>query len=299
MYGRNRGWMLWAAAATAAAAAVVVLAVVLARPSPDGTGSMVTPTMTGTTTAGNTVTATAGDTVCITGTPASTATGGATTAPGATATGGPTVTPGATSTPGPTSTLGGDGYAIFFTEANYQVSGEVQDFYTTINITPVELFFGAQFGLEWDCTLFEMRTGWTRSHGGGRLYNGTSPNPGWTRATQVAVNLDGDNNQCPDPTQGLARFAVDWGNYWWITHDYQPGLRIGVNVTAPPAGPDEGQIVRIRWRTYGPSSGTTFNQGTTDINFIPGNPCKIIGFWNGPYEYTKPVEWTGTKVEVN
>ena len=291
--------MLWAAAAAAAAAIAVVLAVVLARPSPGGTGSVVTPTATGTITVDKTATATAGDTALITGTPASTATGGATVAPGATATSGPTVTLGTTSTPGPTSTLAGGGYSIFFAESNYQVNGEVQDFYTSINITPVELFFGAQFGLEWDCTLFEMRDGWTRNNGGGRLYNGTSPNPRWTEATQVSVNLGGDNPSCPDPTQGLAWFVVDWGNYWWVTHDYRPGLRIGVNVTAPPNAlfPDEGQIVRIRWRTYGPSSGTTFKQGTTYISFVP--IMKIIGFRDGPYEYTKPVEWIGTKVEVN
>ena len=206
--------------------------------------------------------------------------------PTPTETPGPTLTGGPTSTPGPTATYTGEGCMIFFTEADYQLSGEGEEFYTTINITPVELFFGAQFGLEWDCTLFEMETGWTQSDGGGQLYNGTSPNPGWTRATQVAVNLDGDNSQCPDPTQGLAWFVVDWGNYYGLIERGE-----GVNMSK------EGTLLTVKWHTH---SGADFRSGTTGIGFV--QKMKAIGYLDGPWEYDEhgiELLWSNTSVTVN
>jgi hypothetical protein len=167
-----------------------------------------------------------------------------------------------------------------------------------INISaPIELFFAAQFALEWNCSLLELRNGWTQNNGGGRLYNGTSPNPNWTDATAVGINLVGT---CPlsndGPTQGKANFLVDWGNYYGITRDGE-----GVNVTAPPGSPPypaEGELLTVRWRTSGAACyGTTHNTGATDIRFVP--TCKITGYKDGAYEYTDPVTWTNTSVTIN
>ena len=71
-------------------------------------------------------------------------------------------------------------YDIFFTESNYSVPNDAdgcEDFFTTINIsTPIELFFGAQFVLEWDCTLFYIRDSWTQDTGYG---GGLQPDWQW------------------------------------------------------------------------------------------------------------------------
>jgi hypothetical protein len=206
--------------------------------------------------------------------------------PGPTATGGPTGTPEPTATYKPTAIPTGEGYAVYFTQPSYEVSGEGVDFYTTINITPIEIFFAAEFGLDWDCTLFELVPGWTQSSGGGQLYNGTSTNPGWTKATSVGVNLAGENPQCTDSTQGHANFLVDWGNYIGLTRD---GL--GVDVTR------EGTIVTLRWRTL---SGADYKTGTADISWgVSGaGQRKLVGFDAGSYEYTKPITWMNTSVTV-
>ncbi len=174
-------------------------------------------------------------------------------------------------------------YEVFFTESSYSVNGSGADFYTTINISPIELFFGAQFVLEWDCTLFGIMPGWTQMNGEGQLYNGSSPNPGWNDAASVGVKLKGDNPQCPDPTQGRANFLIDWGNYVGLTRD---GL--GVDVTR------EGTLVTVRWRTY---SDSEYRTGVTDISFAP--TLKLVGIDDGAYEYTGTVSWAGTSVATS
>jgi len=195
---------------------------------------------------------------------------------------GGTPTPTPTSTPKPTFSPGGDSYEIYFTETDYQVSGAGQEFYTTINITPVELFYGAQFVLEWDCTLFELDGGWTQSNGHGYLYNGTSPNPTWVKASEVALNPTGDNPQCPDPKQGRVNFMVTWDDYYGIA---ERGMGVDVN--------REGTLVTLRWRAH---SGADYRTGTTDIRFTP--KMKIVGYLIGAYEYTKPVHWHNTSVTL-
>jgi hypothetical protein len=207
--------------------------------------------------------------------------GTSTPTPTPTGTPAPTLTGGPTSTPKPTATFTGEGYNIYFTETDYQVSGEGQEFYTTINITPIERFYGAQFVLVWDCTLFEMDTGWTQSKGVARLYNGTSPNPGWTDGV-VALNPTGDNPQCPDPKQGRVNFVVEWSDYYGIIRDGE-----GVDVT------EDGTLLTARWRTH---SGGDFKSGDTDIRFAP--EMEICGYLDGGYQYTKPVYWHNTSVAV-
>jgi hypothetical protein len=207
--------------------------------------------------------------------------GTSTPTPTPTGTPAPTLTGGPTSTPKPTATFTGEGYNIYFTETDYQVSGEGQEFYTTINITPIERFYGAQFVLVWDCTLFEMDTGWTQSKGVARLYNGTSPNPGWTDGV-VALNPTGDNPQCPDPKQGQVKLVVLWSGYIGIVRDGE-----GVNVT------EDGTLLTVGWRTH---SGGDFRSGDTDIRFAP--EMEICGYLDGGYQYTKPVYWHNTSVAV-
>lgn len=170
-------------------------------------------------------------------------------------------------------------YEVFFTEPSYGVNGSGTDFFTTINISPIELFFGAQFVLEWDCTLFELLTGWTRNNGHGQLYNGST----WVKATGVGLNPTGNNPQCPDPTQGRANFLIDWGNYAGLTMD-------GLGLTATR----EGTLVTIRWRTY---SDSAYNSGTTGIDFAP--TLKLVGIKDGVYEYTGTVGWTDTLVTIS
>jgi len=266
--------MLWAAAFAAAAAIAALLIVLLAHPGSEGPEPMTTPTTTAT--GDTTATATAAGTGGPTATVEPTATAGATDTAGGTSVPQPTEYPKVTAVPT------ADGYQVFFTRSGYGVSGEGTDFYTTINITPIELLFAAQFVLEWDCTLFELRTGWTQNSGGGRLYNGTSPNPGWTGATSVGLNPTGDNPQCPDPKQGRANFLVDWSNYQHVPSGF------GVNVSR------EGTIVTLGWRTY---SGADFRAGTTDIGFAP--TLKLVGFKTGAYDYTRPVAWMDTSVTVD
>ena len=182
-------------------------------------------------------------------------------------------------TAGPTFVPGGDSYAIYFTETDYQVSGAGQEFYTTINITPIELFFGAQFVLVWDCTLFELDGGWTQNNGHGYLYNGSE----WVKASEVALNPTGNNPQCPDPKQGRVNFLVTWDNYYGIA---ERGM--GVDVSS------EGTLVTLRWLAH---SGADYRTGATDIGFVP--KMKIVGYLHGAYEYTKPVHWHNTSVTLN
>ena len=198
--------------------------------------------------------------------------------PGADNGGTPTPSP----SPKPTFDPGGDSYEIYFTETEYQVSGEGQEFYTTINISPIELFYGAQFVLEWDCTLFELDGGWTQNNGHGMLYNGTSPNPTWVKASDVALNPTGNNPQCPDPKQGRVNFVVEWSDYYGILRDGE-----GVDVT------EEGTLLTVRWRTH---SGADFKTGDTDISFAPA--MEICGYLDGAWDYTKPVYWHDTSVAV-
>jgi len=202
----------------------------------------------------------------------------------------PTSTPQATSTPKgtstlkPTSTPTGDGYRVFFTESSYSVSGEGTDFYTTINITPIEVFFAGQFILEWDCTLFELNTGWTQNNGKGRAWNGTQ----WIDANDNSCNLIGENPQCSDPKQGRAAFLVAWDNYP-DTHDFD-----GIDISAPPKGPAEGVFSVVAWRTL---SGADFSTGSTEIRFMP--TTMLVGFEDGDvYYYTRPVMWGNTSVTV-
>ena len=272
--------MLWAVAIVSGAAAVALLAVGLACGCTCGDGTVTPPAAS----------ATPGPTSGGTATPGPTSDGGGTATPGPTSDGGATATPGPTSggtaTPGPTSggtatpgpTSGGDNYMVYFTQTDYGVSGEAQDFYTTINITPIELFYGAQFVLEWDCTLFQMRTAWTRKNGHGYLHNGSQ----WIKASSVGLNPTGDNPQCPDPEQGRVNFLVIWDNYWGIA-----ARGTGINVSR------EGTLVTIGWRTY---TGADYREGETGIRFVP--TCKVGGYLRGSYDYTRPVTWTGTTVEV-
>ncbi len=133
--------------------------------------------------------------------------------------------------------------------------------------------------LEWDCTLFELRTTWTRNNGHGYLYNGSE----WIKASSVGLNPTGNNPQCPDPRQGRVNFLVVWDNYWGITARGE-----GVNVSR------EGTLVTLGWQTY---SGTDYSAGTTDIRFVP--KTMIGGYLNGAYSYPdRPVVWTGTTVTV-
>jgi len=294
----GRGRMLWAAAIVSGAAAVALLAAGLACGCTCGDGTVTPPAASATPgpTSGGGATATPGPTSGggATATPGPTSGGGATATPGPTSGGGATATPGptsgggATATPGPTSgggatatpgsTSGGDNYMVYFTQTDYGVSGEAQDFYTAINITPIELFYGAQFVLEWDCTLFEMREGWTRNNGHGYLHNGSQ----WVKASEVGLNPTGDNPQCPDPKQGLVNFLVVWDDYWGIA-----ARGTGINVSR------EGTLVTIGWRTY---AGADYREGDTGIRFVP--TCKVGGYLRGSYDYTRPVTWTGTTVEV-
>jgi len=288
--------MLWAAAIVSGAAAVALLAVGLACGCTCGDGTVTPPAASATPgpTSGGGGTATPGPTSGggATATPGPTSGGGATATPGPTSGGGATATPGPTSggtaTPGPTSggggtatpgpTSGGDNYMVYFTETDYGVSGEAQDFYTTINITPIELFYGAQFVLEWNCSLFEMRTAWTRNNGHGYLHNGSE----WVKASSVGLNRNGENPQCPDPRQGRVNFLVIWDNYWGIA-----ARGTGINVSR------EGTLVTIGWRTY---TGADYREGETGIRFVP--TCKVGGYLRGSYDYTRPVQWIDTTVEV-
>ena len=180
---------------------------------------------------------------------------------------------------------------VLFADPSHQVSGESNEFYTAINIAaPIDLFYAARFDLEWDCTLFQLMKEWTENYGGGRLYNGTSPNPGWTDATAVIISLMGDYITCLDPSQGRASVKVDWSDYHGIARD-----ELGLNVTVPPKGPREGTIATIGWRTY---QDIDFKAGTTDIRIMPLR--MLIGYKDEPLEYTYPVEmiWQNNSVTV-
>jgi hypothetical protein len=164
----------------------------------------------------------------------------------------------------------------------------------------VDLFYGGQWVLEWNCSLFQLNAAWTQNNANARgmLYNATSPNPGWTYVTSSGVSLSGDGNPCPNPAQGNASFMVEWSGYYWVNNPGPLGHYRGVNVTAPPAGPAEGRLIRARWQTYGAlCGGTTFNSGTTDIGFKP--ELALTGFLDGAYDYPCPVIWTDTSVTVN
>ena len=273
----GRGRMLWAAAIVSGAAAVALLAVGLACGCTCGDGTVTPPAAS----------ATPGPTSGGTATPGPTSGGGATATPGPTSGGGATATPGptsgggATATPG--STSGGDNYMVYFTQTDYGVSGEAQDFYTTINITPIELFYGAQFVLEWNCSLFEIREGWTRKNGHGYLHNGSQ----WIKASSVGLNPTGEqppavDTDCPVERQGRVNFLVIWDNYWGIA-----ARGTGINVSR------EGTLVTIGWRTY---TGADYREGETGIRFVP--TCKVGGYLRGSYDYTRPVQWIDTTVEV-
>jgi hypothetical protein len=171
----------------------------------------------------------------------------------------------------------------------YNVSGECVNFNTQINIsTPVEYFFAGQFVLQWNCSLFELRTTWTMTNGKGKAYNGSQ----WFTADDNAVGLTGNNPSCPDQNQGRANFLCAWDSYP-DTH----GLS-GINISAPPSGPAEGILSIQRWRTYGSACVGTYRTGTTEIGFVP--ELEIVGFKDGDvYYYTDPVTWTNTSVTVN
>ena len=202
-------------------------------------------------------------------------------------------------TPTPTPTLITE---VFFEETSYVISNDAdgcEDFYTTINMTaPIELFFAAQWVLEWDCSLFYIRAAATQNNGAGRLYNGTSPNPNWTLSTAVGCNPTGSG--CPNTGSGdggRANFLVDWGNYYHLPSGF------GVNVTAPPGSPPypaEGELCTITWRTSGPGCwGSAVNNGSTDIRFAP--TMKMVGFLFGAYEYDehgRTVNWSNSSIQV-
>ena len=137
----------------------------------------------------------------------------------------------------------------------------------------------------WDCTLFEMKTGWTQNNGGGKLYNGTSPHPGWTKASYVGLNPTGNNPQCPDPSQGRVNFLVDWGNYYGITRRGK-----GVNVSK------EGTLLTVKWCTH---SEADFKTGASSIRFT--QELKAVGYEYGPWEYDEhgiELLWNNTSVTV-
>jgi hypothetical protein len=189
---------------------------------------------------------------------------------------------------------------VFFEETSYNVQNDgngCENFFITVNMsTPVHLFYGARFGLEWDCTLFYIRDAWTQNNGHGRLYNGTSPNPNWSDATKVNVSLAGSS--CPNigaGDQGRANIVVDWSNYWQVVHNGK-----GVNVTAPPGSPPypaEAELIYIGWRTAGPGCwGKAVNNGSTDIRFVP--TLKLMGYDGGIFNYSGSITWHNTSVTV-
>jgi hypothetical protein len=172
---------------------------------------------------------------------------------------------------------------VFFEETSYTIPNDgdgCENFFITVNMsTPIELFFAAQFALEYDATLFFIRGAHTQNNGAGKLYNGSDANPNWTLATAVGCNPTGtDYPNIGDGLGGRANFLVDWGNYYHVPFGF------GVNVTAPPSGPPEGEIVTVSCRTAGSGCwGSATNNGTTYINFSP--TVKLVGFLSGAYEY--------------
>jgi hypothetical protein len=195
---------------------------------------------------------------------------------------------------------------IYFQQNPYNVTQDgdgCETLWVWINITaPLEYFFAAQFLLEWDCNLLELRTAGTQNSGKGNIYNGSgNSTTGWHLANQNAVNLVGLNPQCPEQgtypapnAQGRAAFLAAWDTYP-DTHNGQ-----GINVTAPMSGPPaEGILSGVRFRTTGPTCyGTTINTGSLNLNFLP--TLKIVGYLDGDYDYyaTRNVTWANTSVNV-
>lgn len=166
------------------------------------------------------------------------------------------------------------------------MSGELTNFDLMINISSgaeIPYFYAAQWVLEWNCSLFEIRNVWIAGNAVGRLWNGSE----WIESDYTGCSLTGSNPQCPVSTQGKSNFLVEWTNHYQL-------IQNGEGVTVP-AGVEGTMLNAVRFRTY---SGGDFKTGTTDITFVP--TLKTTGYLFGAYDYDQDnVTWTGTSVTVN
>lgn len=181
---------------------------------------------------------------------------------------------------------------VYFTESSVNVSGEQTIFDLTINISSgaeIPYFYGGQFVLEWNCSLFEIRNVYIANNALGHLPWYNVSNGGlleWTHSLPTGCSLTGSNPQCLDENQGKSNFVVDFSNFYGIA-----AWGEGVNI---PAGMEGTLVDKVRFRTY---SGGDFKTGTTNISIVPYR--KLCGFLAGSYDYDLDnITWTGTSVTV-
>ena len=308
--------VLWAGAIVAAVIVVIILAVLLPRPGTEGPGATPTPSATATPSGNATVTVTAAGTT----TPGGTATAGATKTSGGT----PSGTAIATATAAPAE---GE-VSIYFRDAEIEVGAGCQEFTTDILITPpIDYFYGCQFRLAWDATLFYLQPEGYMLDGSqvdmrGRICTTeacTGPFYKWSEP--VTVNPTGSQH-CPleyhrnmfwtdwyevTHAMGCANFVSTWG----LT-----GGGYGYNVREHTEGTNENRLIRLHWITSGScadpafSYGKTANTGTTEIVFYPvgaldggqGLMCACTDGSRVPPEYdledVYTLHWVGASVTV-
>ena len=182
------------------------------------------------------------------------------------------------------------------------------DVVVNMSVDPtVELFYGAWFRLQWNCTLMKFIDTWVGMTG--NLYNGSA----WHAASSVSGNPTGDIAGCNQTAecaamgggdQGCANILALWDNYFRITNN-----GTGINATAAPLS-SEGTLAKLRFKTSGPVGnpcawGNQLNYGTTDLEFIPN--LEIVGYLDGSFYYddqlggieARAFVWQDTTVTVN
>ena len=179
----------------------------------------------------------------------------------------------ATPTPSPTSTaVGQDSVTVYFNRSSYTVD-ESEAFWTSVMISAVDYFWGAQFDIEYDYTLIEARPGAARR---GSLYDANTGN--WTEADAISVSRVGSGPN----EEGLIRVLVDWRN-----HPPAHGST-GLDTTG-------GTLAHLKWRT-------TTSAGTTGLNFAGTEYISklLVGYGPPPtVEWAiKPVIWANSSVTV-